>query len=174
MEFLNLIKNLVPDYAKDIRLNLDGTIARSSLEGNDAVAVALAAAFASKSKVIVDAIKNAGLLEAQELEAVRTAASLMAMNNVWYPYLEMADDAELKTQAAQLRMNAYANHGGVDKRRFEMYALAASIVGKCHFCVKSHYQLLRQEGMSVLQLRDVGRIAAVVNAAAQIIAIEQV
>lgn len=174
MEFLNSIKNLVPDYAKDIRLNLDGTIARSSLEGNDAVAVALAAAFASKSKVIVDAIKNAGLLEAQELEAVRTAASLMAMNNVWYPYLEMADDAELKTQAAQLRMNAYANHGGVDKRRFEMYALAASIVGKCHFCVKSHYQLLRQEGMSVLQLRDVGRIAAVVNAAAQIIAIEQV
>ncbi len=138
MEFLNSIKNLVPDYAKDIRLNLDGTVARSSLEGNDAVAVALAAAFASKSKVIVDAIKNAGILEPQELEAVRTAAGLMAMNNVWYPYLEMADDADLKTQAAQLRMNAYANHGGVDKRRFEMYALAASIVGKCNFCVKSH------------------------------------
>lgn len=174
MEFINLIKNLIPDYAKDIRLNLDSTIARSSLEGNDAVAVALAAAFASKSKPIVDAIKQAGILDSTELEAGRTAASLMAMNNVWYPYLEMADDAELKTQAAQLRMNAYATHGGVDKRRFEMYALAASIVGKCHFCVKSHYQLLRQEGMSTLQLRDVGRIAAVINAAAQIIAIEEV
>lgn len=172
MEFINSIKNLIPDYAKDIRLNLDSTVVRSSLEGSDAVAVALAAAFACKSKLIVDLIKNDGILDATELDAVRTAASLMAMNNVWYPYLEMADDADLKSQAAQLRMNAYATHGGVDKRRFEMYALAASIVGKCHFCVQSHYQLLRQEGMTTVQLRDVGRIAAVIHAAAQILAIE--
>jgi alkyl hydroperoxide reductase subunit D len=89
----------------------------------------------------------------------------MGMNNVWYPFVEMAGDADLKTMPAQLRMNAYANHGGVDKRRFEMYALAASIVGKCHFCVQSHSELLKQEGMSVQQLRDIGRIAAVVNAA---------
>jgi len=45
-------------------------------------------------------------------------------------------------------MNAYANNGGVDKRRFEMYALAASVVGKCHLCVKSHFDLLQKEGMS--------------------------
>ena len=45
MEFLSSIKALIPDYAKDIRLNLDGTIARSSLEGNDAVGVALRATF---------------------------------------------------------------------------------------------------------------------------------
>ena len=96
----------------------------------------------------------------------------MGMTNVWYPYVEMADDADLKSQAAQLRMNAYANNGGVDKRRFEMYALAASIVGKCHFCVKSHFELLKKEGMSSQQLRDVGRIAATINAAAQIIAVE--
>ncbi len=94
----------------------------------------------------------------------------MGMNNVWYPYVEMADDADLKSQPAQLRMNAYATNGGVDKRRFEMYALAASIVGKCHFCVKSHFELLKHEGMSAQQLRDVGRIAAVVNAAALVIA----
>ena len=37
MEFLQTIKGLIPDYAKDIRLNVDGTIARSSLEDNDAV-----------------------------------------------------------------------------------------------------------------------------------------
>ena len=96
----------------------------------------------------------------------------MGMTNVWYPYVEMADDADLKSQAAQLRMNAYANNGGVDKRRFEMYALAASIVGKCHFCVKSHFELLKKEGMSSQQLRDVGRIAATIHAAAQVIAVE--
>jgi len=94
----------------------------------------------------------------------------MGMNNTWYPYVDMTGDAELKTQPAQLRMNAYANSGGVEKRRFEMWALSASIIGKCHFCIKSHYELLKtQEGMSAQQLRDVGRIAAVVNAAAQVI-----
>lgn len=170
MEFLNSIKELIPDYAKDIRLNIDGTIARSSLEGNDAVGVALAAAFAAKCRPIIDIIQASGALSPEESGAVLTASALMGMNNVWYPYVEMADDADLKSQPAQLRMNAYATNGGVDKRRFEMYALAASIVGKCHFCVKSHFELLRKEGMSSQQLRDVGRIAAVVNAASQVIA----
>ncbi len=173
MEFLNIIKNLIPDYAKDIRLNIDGTIARSTLEGNDAVGVALAAAFATKSKPIIDAIKAAGVLSPEELNASLTASALMGMNNVWYPFVEMTEDADLKSQPAQLRMNAYATHGGVDKRRFEMYALAASIIGKCHFCIKSHFDLLKKEGMSSQQLRDVGRIAASINAAAQVIAAEQ-
>jgi lipoyl-dependent peroxiredoxin subunit D len=71
-------------------------------------------------------------------------------------------------------MGAYATHGGIDKRRFEMFALAASIVGKCDFCVSSHYALLKNEqGMSTQQLRDVGRIAAVINAAAQVLAVEE-
>ena len=172
MEFLNLIKSRIPDYAKDIRLNIDGTIARSSLEGNDAVGVALAAAFAAKSTVIIEAIKSSGAITPEEINAALTAAALMGMNNVWYPFVEMAGDEDLKSQGAQLRMNAYATNGGVDKRRFEMYALAASIVGKCHFCVKSHFDLLRKEGMSTTQLRDVGRIAAVINAASQVMAAE--
>ncbi|SFO92565.1 carboxymuconolactone decarboxylase family protein [Ralstonia sp. NFACC01] len=173
MEFLQTLKSRIPDYAKDIRLNLDGTIARSSLEGNDAVGVALAAAFATKSKVLTDAIRNAGVLSPEEVNGALTAAALMGMNNVWYPYVEMADDSDLAQQKAELRMNAYANNGGVDKRRFEMYALAASIIGKCHFCIKSHYDLLKNhQGMSAQQLRDVGRIAAVINAAAQVIAAE--
>ncbi len=170
MEFLNSIKELIPDYAKDIRLNIDGTIARSSLQGNDAVGVALAAAFAAKSRKIIDIILASGALSEEESNAALTASALMGMNNAWYPYVEMTEDADLKGQPAQLRMNAYANNGGIDKRRFEMFALSASIIGKCHFCIKSHFDLLKKEGMSSQQLRDVGRIAAVVNAASQVIA----
>ena len=94
----------------------------------------------------------------------------MGMNNVWYPFVEMAGDDELKTVRAELRMNAYASHGGVDRVTFELYALAASIVGKCHFCIASHYKLLKESGLTVQQLRDVGRIAAGVNAASQVLA----
>ena len=81
---------------------------------------------------------------------------------------------DLATARAELRMNAYATYGGVDRRSFELYALAASIVGKCEFCVKSHYKLLRDGGMPALQLRDVGRIAAVIAAAAHALANEEV
>jgi alkyl hydroperoxide reductase subunit D len=167
MDFLNTIKDLIPDYAKDIRLNLDGVIARSSLPPEDALGVALAASFAAKSKPLIDAFR--ANMPAAEANAALTAAALMGMNNAWYPYIEMAADEELKTARAELRMNAYATSGGVEKKKFEAYALAASIVGKCHFCVQSHYSLLKKEGYSVQQLRDIGRIAAVVNAAAQVL-----
>jgi lipoyl-dependent peroxiredoxin subunit D len=168
MEFLNSIKDQIPDYAKDIRLNIDGVIARSSLAPEDALGVALAAAFAAKSKPLIDVFK--ANLPVAEANAALTAAALMGMNNAWYPFVEMANDDDLKTQRAELRMNAYATSGGVQKKQFEAYALAASIVGKCHFCVASHYALLKKEGLTTQQLRDIGRIAAVVNAAAQVIA----
>ena len=164
MDFLATIKNELPDWAKDIRLNLDGVVARSTLSKEDAVATALASAYAAKSPFLVEQFKS-GLSEV-DANAALTAAALMGMNNVWYPYGEMTGDEQLQKMPAQLRMNAYATHGGVDKKRFELFALAASIIGKCHFCVKSHYELLKKEGYSTEQLRDAGRIAAVVNAAA--------
>jgi alkyl hydroperoxide reductase subunit D len=92
----------------------------------------------------------------------------MAMTNVWYPYIEMTEDEQLKGLPAQLRMNAIASHGGTTKARFEAYSLAASIVGRCHFCVKAHYDTLKKEGYTVEQLRDIGRIAAVMTAVSRI------
>jgi lipoyl-dependent peroxiredoxin subunit D len=167
MDFITPIVQQIPDTAKDVRLNLDAVLSRSSLAPEDALGVALAAAFAARSPQLVQALKS-GTPQA-ETQAALTAAALMGMNNVWYPFVEMAGDDELKTVRPELRMNAYATHGGVSKAKFEAYALAASIIGKCHFCVKSHYELLKKEGWTTQQLRDVGRIAAVVNATAQVL-----
>jgi alkyl hydroperoxide reductase subunit D len=109
------------------------------------------------------------LTDQKEAEAAIVAASLMAMNNTWYPFIEMADDANLSGLPAQLRMNAIATHGGTTKARFEAYSLSASIVGKCHFCVKAHYETLKKEGYSVEQLRDIGRIASVIASVAKVL-----
>jgi len=171
MTSLTDIKSRLPDWAKDIRLNLDATIARSSLEPQFAAGAALAAAYAARSPVLVEAFRAPDFLDARHAEAALTAAALMGMNNVWYPFVEMAGDDALKTLRAELRMNAYATHGGVDKFAFELYALAASIVGKCEFCVRSHAKLLGEAGLTTQQLRDVGRIAATVNAAALALAV---
>ncbi|SAK94656.1 carboxymuconolactone decarboxylase [Caballeronia fortuita] len=89
---MSAIKERVPDYAKNFRPNVDGTIARSSLEGNDAVGVALAAAFAAKATELVGIIRNAGVLSPEETHAALTAAALMGMNNVFaalYPSIDV-------------------------------------------------------------------------------------
>ena len=169
MNWVDKLKEGLPDYAKDTKLNLDAVIKRSTLDPLEAQCVALAAVFATGNSKLWTWISTqiAGSGDA-DVNAAITAASLMAMNNIWYPFVEMADDAQLKGLPAQLRMNAIATHGGTTKARFEAYSLAASIVGKCHFCVRAHYDTLKQEGYTVEQLRDIGRIAAVMTAVSRV------
>jgi len=168
MSWVEQIKEGLPEYAKDTKLNLDAVIKRSTLTETEAEACALAAAMATGNGKLVAFIQSS-IADAVERDAALTASSLMGMNNVWYPYVEMADDANLKGLPAQLRMNAISTHGGTTKERFEAYSLAASIVGKCHFCVKSHYDNLKKMGYSVEQLRDIGRIAAVITSVAKVL-----
>jgi alkyl hydroperoxide reductase subunit D len=164
------VKDSMPDHAKDIKLNLDSIMRNHGLEEVDAHACAFAAALsASNGGLAFEIEMNSPLfLNDAEREASKAAAALMGMNNVWYPFVNMVDDLELKQLPLGLRMNVYANHGGVSKQKFEMYALAASIVGKCEHCVKSHYDILKAGGMTVKQLQAVGKIAAIVNAIGKI------
>ena len=163
------IKESIPDHSKDIKLNIDAVINRSGLDLVDAHACALAAAIASGNGELAFEIQmNGPLMGAEEREAAKTAASLMGQNNVWYPFVEMAGDEGMKGLPAGLRMNAYATHGGVSKKKFEMYSLAASIIGKCHYCVKAHYDTLKKEGMTTQELMAIGRIAAVVHSIGKI------
>jgi len=150
MSFIEVVKPALPDYAKDTRLNIDAVLLRSTLDADVAMGCAVAALAATGNGAM-------------------TAASIMATNNVWYPYVEMADDPQLKGLPAQLRMNAIASHGGTTKSNFEAFSLAASIVGKCHFCVKAHYETLKKEGYTVEQLRDIGRIAAVIVSVSRVL-----
>ena len=146
-QWVDTLKEGLPEYAKDTKLNIDAVIKRSSLPQEEAEAIALAAAFATGNGKLVQFIQNS-LTDVKERDAALTAGAIMAQNNIWYPYVEMADDENLKGLPAQLRMNAIASHGGTTKARFEAYSLAASIVGKCHFCVKAHYETLKKEGRS--------------------------
>ena len=156
------LKESLPEYAKDTKLNLDAVIKRSTLAVEEAEGCALAAAMSTGNGKLISYIMS-NIADEKERDAAMTAGSLMAQNNVWYPYVEMVG-GDLEGIPPQLRMNAIASHGGTTKARFESYSLAASIVGKCHFCVKAHYDTLKKEGMTTQELMSVGRIAAVVTA----------
>lgn len=168
MSWVGQLNENLPEYAKDIKLNLDAVINRSTVDADHALYLSIAAAFAAGNpKLLSYLVSNA--TDDVEKNAALSAGAIMAQNNVWYPFIEMADDANLKGLPAQLRMNVISSHGGTTKAKFEAYSLASSIIGKCHFCVKAHYETLKQEGYSVEQLRDIGRIAATINALSKIL-----
>ena len=167
MSFIEVVKPALPDYAKDTRLNIDSVLLRSTLDADVAMGCAVAALAATGNGKLLSIMLADNPVYA---EPAMTAASIMATNNVWYPFVEMAEDPSLKGLPAQLRMNAIASHGGTTKANFEAFSLAASIVGKCHFCVKAHYDTLKNsEGYTVEQLRDIGRIASVMNSVAKVL-----
>jgi len=166
MAFVDAIKSALPDYAKDTRLNLDAVLLRSTLDADVALGCAVAALAATGNGKVLSVLLADNPTHA---ESAMTAASIMSQNNTWYPFVEMADDPALKGLPAQLRMNAIASHGGTTKSNFEAFSLAASIVGKCEFCVKAHYDTLKKEGYTVEQLRDIGRIASVMNSVARVL-----
>ena len=103
MSWVQSLKDALPDYAKDTKLNLDGVVNRSTLDADEAHGCALAAAVATGNGKIVSIILG-GMENAVERDAAMTAASIMAQNNVWYPYVEMVG-GDLEGIPPQLRID---------------------------------------------------------------------
>jgi alkyl hydroperoxide reductase subunit D len=172
MSWSDNIKDKLPEYAKDIKLNLDAIVNRSSFDPEEVLYISIAAAFAAGNAELMGSL-TLQATNVQERDAALAAGAVMAQNNIWYPYLDMVDDERLKGLPAQLRMNTIASHGGTTKEKFEAYSLAASIIGKCHLCVKAHYAELNKQGYSIEQLRDIGRISSTIHALSKIYYAEQ-
>jgi alkyl hydroperoxide reductase subunit D len=167
---LSELKARIPDYAKDLRLNLDSVLSETGAPGLSAKQigmVALSSAIASRHGPLVAAIaaEAARHASAQELDAARTAAAIMAMNNVYYRFTHLVGDAEYQTLRAGLRMNALANPG-CSKVDFELCSIAVSAINGCGMCMDSHEKTLRKHELSAQAVQSAARIAAVVHAAA--------
>jgi alkyl hydroperoxide reductase subunit D len=167
---LNEIKAALPDYAKDLRLNFEAVLGEAGAPGltqKQIGLIALASAIASRHEPVVAALAAfaSNHASAQETNGARTAAALMAMNNIYYRFTHVVSDAEYGTLRAGLRMNAMANPG-CDKIDFELCSLAVSAVNGCGMCMDSHEKNLRKHGLSAQTVQSAVRIAAVVHAVA--------
>jgi len=90
------------------------------------------------------------------------------MNNVYYRFLHLVEDAEYATLPARLRMNVLASPG-IDRLEFELLSLAVSAVNGCGLCVSSHEKQLRQHGYTREAIQSAVRIAATVHAVAGVL-----
>lgn len=167
---LETIKSRIPDYAKDLRLNLDSVLSESGAPGlssKQIAIIALASAIASRHEPLTQAIaaQVGSVLSPAEADGARAAAAIMAMNNIYYRFTHLVSEPEYETLRAGLRMNVMANPG-CGKIDFELASLAVSAINGCGKCVDSHEKTLRKHEVSAQAVQSAVRIASVIHAVA--------
>lgn len=167
---LDTIKNLVPDFAKDVRLNISTLLKDTGSPGlneRQIALLAMAAACGARHGKLIRATQEAvsGVLTNEEIDVARGAASIMGMNNVYYRFLHLVGNDEYAKLPAKLRMNIIGNPG-IDKTDFELLSLAVSAINGCGACVASHEKVVRKHGLAAEAVQSAVRIAAVMYAAA--------
>lgn len=170
---MQTIHSQIPDYAKDLRLNLDSVLTEGGAPGlsvRQIAIVALASAIAARHAPLTSAVaeKSAQTLDQKSMDGARTAAAIMAMNNVYYRFTHLATNPEYGTLPARLRMNAMANPG-IDKIDFELASIAVSAINGCGLCIDSHEKTLKQHGVSTQAIQSAVRIASVLAAVANVL-----
>jgi alkyl hydroperoxide reductase subunit D len=167
---LQNLRDQLPEYAKDIKLNLGTLAAEPVLNEKQRAGTFIASALGARNPEVVAAVmaEFAPKLDAKELAAAKAAAAVMAMNNVYYRFLHLVGNDEYGKLPAKLRMSAIGSHG-INRADFELWCLAVSAINGCGMCVESHDKAVRKEGITAEQVQAAVRIAAVVNAAAAVL-----
>lgn len=170
---LETLRNALPASAKDIKLNLQGVLQAESLTAAQRWGVAVASAIAARNPRLTAAVVEQAQREvdASVIDDAAAAASLMAMNNVYYRFRHMIGKPSYTDRPARLRMNRLMSPA-TNKTDFELFSLAVSAINGCETCVRAHEDVVTKGGLSEDQVNDAVRIASVIHAAAVALEIE--
>jgi alkyl hydroperoxide reductase subunit D len=159
----------LPDYAKDLRLNLGSILSDQLIAEERKLSLLLACAHGSGYRPLVSAVEAeiSGKLDEKVANAARGAAAVMAMNNVYYRFVHLVANPEYETKPARLRMNFISQHG-IAKEQFELFSLAVSAMNGCGMCIDSHERILLENGVKSDVIQSAVRIAAVMKAIATV------
>jgi alkyl hydroperoxide reductase subunit D len=175
---LEQLKAKIPAYAKDIKLNLSTLLSGTEtvqLTKTQIVATALAVAYATQQKTVIQHLVQHAQIEGlteEAITAIKAATSIMAMNNVYYSTIERIKEPGYVTLPSNLRMHILQNHG-IAQQDFELYALAVSAANGCGRCVNAHLNVLVKGGLGKNEIQYSIRLAAVIKAVAQVMTIEE-
>jgi alkyl hydroperoxide reductase subunit D len=166
---LKTFGEVLPEYAKDLRLNLNSMVGDQTLGDQRKYGLLLACAHGTGYKPIVEAAEAecALHLTPEAANAARAAAAIMAMNNVYYRFVHLASNPEYGQMPAKLRMNVIGAPG-IDKADFELFSLAVSAMNGCGMCIDSHEKVLKQHGVKAETIQAGARIGAVMKAVATV------
>ena len=159
----------LPDYAKDLRLNLGSVLSDQLLGDQRKYGLLLACAHGTGYRPLVEAAEAEaeGKLSAEAANAARGAAAVMAMNNVYYRFVHLASNPEYATMRAGQRMN-FIGSPGIEKADFELFSLAVSVMNGCGACIDSHEKVLQQHSVKAETIQAAARIGAILKAVATV------
>nr|Q02BZ5.1 RecName: Full=Alkyl hydroperoxide reductase AhpD; AltName: Full=Alkylhydroperoxidase AhpD [Candidatus Solibacter usitatus Ellin6076] len=170
---LEQLLNSVPEYAKDLKLNMGGVLRQTELTEQQAWGTAVACAIAARNPQLRESVlgEAAKHLNEQALFAAKAAASVMGMNNIFYRFRHLSTNPKYGAMPARLRMQVIAKHGS-DPIDFELWCLAVSAMNGCGVCVDSHENVLREKGVSEEAVLAAIRIASTIHGLAAILDVE--
>ena len=159
----------LPDYAKDLRLNVSSLLNDQTLTGQQKYGLLLACAHGSGHRPLVAAAEAEcePKLSPEAANAARAAAAVMAMNNVYYRFVHLASNPVYGTLPAKLRMNVIGSPG-IEKVDFELFSLAVSAMNGCGACIDSHERVLQQHGVKAETVQAAARVASIMKAVATV------
>lgn len=160
----------IPDYARDLRINLGSVLRQAELSERQTWTVAVSCAMACRSLRMLEVVEfeAAKYLDPAALTAAKTAAALMSMTNVFYRFRHLTGNEKYATLPARLRMQTLRGHGG-EALEFELCCLAVSSVNACAACVELHEKVLRENGIGEEAILAAVRIASVFYAVAGVL-----
>ena len=166
---LDALRNSLPDYAKDLKLNLGSLATEPLLTQQQLAGTFVASALASRNAAVIRALlaEFGPKLSAEALVAAKAAAAIMGMNNVYYRFTHLVG-GDYAQMPARLRMNIMAKPG-VEKVDFELWSLAVSAINGCGMCMESHEKIVLHGGLGKEQVQAAVRIASVVHATAAVL-----
>ena len=164
---IDALKARLPEAFGDARLNLSALASEKVLAEPTKWGLLFACAIATRNAEVRDAFaaEAAARLPEEVQQTARAAATVMAMNNVYYRAVHLASNKEYAKMPARLRMNVIGSPG-VPRTDFELWCLAASAINGCGACVDSHEKVLRDAGVSAEAVHAALRYAAIVQSAA--------
>ena len=169
MPSLKEFADTLPEYAKDLRLNLGSVLSDQLLGDQRKYGLLLACAHGTGYRPLVAATEAevSDKLSPEAANAARGAAAVMAMNNVYYRFVHLASNPEYGKLPAKLRMNIIGSPG-IEKDDFELFSLAVSVMNGCGMCIDSHERLLQQHGIKAETIQAAARIGAIMKAVATV------
>src|SRR5690349_19909093 len=102
MELEQLLEQ-VPDYAKDLKLNMGSVLRQAELTERQTWGTAVSCAMASRSPRVVEAVltEAAKHLDPIALNAAKSAAAIMGMNNIFYRFRHLSSNEKYATMPAR-------------------------------------------------------------------------
>jgi alkyl hydroperoxide reductase subunit D len=163
---LDQLIDTLPPSAKDLKLNFSSLVRNNTeLTPQQLWGTIVATTLATRSAQLTAAVLSTAPahLSPQALEAAKTVAAIMGMNNIWYRFHHLSSNPKYATLPARLRMSGLRGHG-IEDVDVELWALAVSAVNGCGKCVDAHENVVREKGLTEETVAAAIRVTSVIHA----------